>query len=72
MMDYPLTVGMMMERAEKFFPKKEVISQTHDRLHRLTYKEIGRRTRRLMSVLDQAGVKKGERIGTLAWNTHRH
>lgn len=72
MMNYALSVGAMMEHAEKFFPKKEVISQTHDKLHRLTYKEIGKRTRRLMSALNKLGVKKGERVGTLAWNTHRH
>lgn len=72
MMDYPLTIGMMMERAETFFPKKEVISQTHDRLHRLTYKEIGKRTRKLMSALHHLGIKQEDRIGTLAWNTHRH
>src|SRR5699024_12444152 len=41
-------------------------------LHRLTYKQIGRRTRQLMSVLEKAGVQAGERVGTLAWNTHRH
>lgn len=62
----------MMEHAEKFFPKKEVISQTHDKIHRLTYKEIGKRTRRLMSALKKLGIEKGERVGTLAWNTHRH
>src|SRR5699024_12861702 len=71
-MDYPLTIGAMMERAEKFFPKKEVISQTHDQLHRLTYKQIDRRTRQLMTVLEKAGGQAGERVGTLAWNTHRH
>src|SRR5699024_11788738 len=72
MMENPLTIGAMMEHAEQFFPKKEVISQTHDKLHRLTYKEIGNRTRRLMSALQKLGVEKGERVGTLAWNTHRH
>lgn len=72
MMDYALTIGAMMEHAERFFPKKEVISQTHDKLHRLTYAEIGKRTRRLMSALDKLGIEKGDRVGTLAWNTHRH
>src|SRR5699024_2667734 len=67
-----LTVGAMMERAEKFFPKKEVISKTHDHLHRLNYLQIGKRTRRLMSVLHELGVQKGDRVGTLAWNHHRH
>src|SRR5699024_9331782 len=72
MMDYSLTIGMMMERAEKFFPKKEIISQTHDTLHRLTYKEIGKRTRKLMSALHKLGVQQEDRVGTLAWNTHHH
>lgn len=72
MMNHALTVGSMMEHAEKFFPKKEVISQTHDKLHRLTYKEIGQRTRRLMSALNKLGIQKGDKVGTLAWNTHRH
>lgn len=71
-MNHALTVGAMMEHAETFFPKKEVISQTHDKIHRLTYKEIGKRTRCLMSALDRLGIKKGDRVGTLAWNTHRH
>lgn len=71
-MNHPLTVGAMMEHAESFFPKKEVISQTHDTIHRLTYKEIGKRTRRLMSALNKLGVLKGDKVGTLAWNTHRH
>ncbi|RKQ33436.1 long-chain fatty acid--CoA ligase [Oceanobacillus halophilus] len=72
MMNVPLTIGSMLEHAEKFFPKKQVISQTHDRLHYLTYKEIGERTRKLMSILDKLGTKKGDKIGTLAWNHHRH
>ena len=72
MMHIPLTVGSMLEHAEKFFAKKQVISQTHDKLHYLTYADIGRRTRRLMSALSKLGAEKGDRIGTLAWNHHRH
>lgn len=72
MMNNPLTIGAMMEHAEQFFPKKEVISRTHDQMHRLTYQEIGKRTRQLMSSLEKLGVEQGDRIGTLAWNTHRH
>jgi fatty-acyl-CoA synthase len=72
MMQVPLSVGSLMEHAESFFPKKEVISQTHDKLHRLNYGEIGQRTRRLMSILNELGIQKGDRVGTLAWNHHRH
>lgn len=46
MMQVSLSVGSLLEHAENFFPKKQVISQTHDKLHRLNYSEIGQRTRR--------------------------
>ncbi|MGE8203449.1 long-chain fatty acid--CoA ligase [Heyndrickxia sp. NPDC080065] len=72
MMQVPLTVGSLLERAEKFFSKKEVVSRTLSGVYRFTYKEIGQRTRRLASSLEKLGVKKGDRVGTLAWNHHRH
>src|SRR5699024_2868267 len=72
MMDVSSTVGAMMERAEKFFPKKEVISKTHDHLHRLNYLQIGKRTRRMMSGLHELGVQRVDCVGTLAWKHHRH
>ncbi|KGX85309.1 long-chain fatty acid--CoA ligase [Pontibacillus litoralis] len=72
MMNTPLLLPMMMERAEKFFPKKEVISRTLDGIHRVNYKELGKRTRKLSHALKKLGVQEGERVGTLAWNHHRH
>src|SRR5690625_6987493 len=72
MMDTPLTINEMLERAENYFPKKEVISRTHNGVQRFTYEETGKRTRALESALEKLGVKKGDRVGTLAWNHHRH
>ncbi|SFB07808.1 MULTISPECIES: long-chain fatty acid--CoA ligase [unclassified Bacillus (in: firmicutes)] len=72
MMNVPLTVGSMIERAEKFFPKKEVVSRTLSGVQRLTYREIGTRTRRLASSLEKLGIKQGDKVGTFAWNHHRH
>ncbi|WP_084221690.1 long-chain fatty acid--CoA ligase [Mesobacillus subterraneus] len=72
MMNTPLTVGSLLERAEKFFPKKLVVSRTLSGIHRFTYKEIGERTRRLASALEKLGIEKGDRVGTFAWNHHRH
>ncbi|WP_184403518.1 long-chain fatty acid--CoA ligase [Geomicrobium halophilum] len=72
MMNTQLTVAPMLERAEKYFSKKEVVSRTFDQMHRLTYKEVGRRTRALSSALEKLGVRRGERVGTFAWNHHRH
>ncbi|MCI0765150.1 long-chain fatty acid--CoA ligase [Bacillus sp. TL12] len=72
MMNVPLTISSMIERAEKLFPKKEIVSRTHDTITTLTYKQLGERTRRLSSALKKLGIKEGERVGTLAWNHHRH
>src|SRR5690625_3392787 len=72
MMQTSLSIGSMLEHAEKYFSKKQVISQTHDKLHRFTYSDIGERTRRLMSALRALGINRGDRVGTLAWNHHRH
>lgn len=72
MMNGALTLPLMMEHAETFFPKKQVISRTAGGITRLTYREIGARTRRLSHALQRLGVQKGDRVGTLAWNHHRH
>lgn len=72
MMDYPLLISTLLERAEQIFPKKEVVSRTSAGIQRFTYKEIGKRTRRLASVLEKLGVERGDRVGTFAWNHHRH
>jgi fatty-acyl-CoA synthase len=72
MMNTPLTMTQMIERAEKYYPKKHVVSRTDGGIHRFTYREITERTRRLASGLEKLGMKKGDRIGTIAWNHHRH
>jgi fatty-acyl-CoA synthase len=72
MMNVPLTLKTMLERAEKYFPKKMIISRTESGITRLNYKEFGERTRRLASILERLGVSQGDRVGTLAWNHHRH
>ena len=66
MMQTPLTMTQMIERAEKYFPKKQVISRTSSGIHRITYKQIGERTRRLADSLKKLGIEKGDRVGTLS------
>ncbi|HET7615832.1 MAG TPA: AMP-binding protein, partial [Bacillales bacterium] len=72
MMNVPLTVVSLLERAETYFSKKQVISLTSEGKQRLSYREIGQRTRALASALEKLGVESGDRVGTLAWNDHRH
>lgn len=72
MMVTPLTMTQMIQRAERYFPKKQVVSRTESGIQRFTYKQIAERTRRLADALTKLGIQKGERVGTLAWNHHRH
>jgi fatty-acyl-CoA synthase len=70
--NYQLTLTHLLERAEKLFPNKEIVSRTSTGIFRYTYAEYGRRTRALASALQALGVQRGDRVGTFAWNQHRH
>lgn len=72
MMQTPLTMTQMIKRAERFFHKKQVVSRTASGIQRFTYKEIAERTKKLAESLKKLGVKRGDKVGTLAWNHHRH
>src|SRR5678815_3400710 len=72
MMDYPLTLQHFLERAGRLFPDKEIVTRTAVGTHRYRYRDYYGRTHRLAHVLRQMGVERGERAGTLCWNTHQH
>jgi len=73
MMDFPLTLTTILERAGKLFGKVEVVSRRPDRsLHRYTYVDFYGRARRLAKALQQAGLKRGDCVATLMWNHAAH
>jgi acyl-CoA synthetase (AMP-forming)/AMP-acid ligase II len=72
MMDYQLTLRPILERAYRLFPKKEIATKFGADMFRYTYADMYDRTVRLAKALERMGVKPGERVATLAWNTHRH
>jgi fatty-acyl-CoA synthase len=72
MMDYPLTLHHFLERAAKFYPRKPIVTRTPDGCERYTFADYCRRTHRLAHGLAQLGLKAGDRVGSLAWNTSRH
>ncbi len=70
---YQLNLKNMLERANLFFAKKEIISrETDGSLHRYTYGDYYRRVCRLANALKRLGIKRGDRVATFAWNTYRH
>jgi fatty-acyl-CoA synthase len=73
MMDMPLLISSLIVHADRHHGDAEIVTRTVEGpIHRYSYRDAHTRSRRLASALEKLGVKQGDRIGTLAWNTHRH
>ena len=73
MMDVPLSLNHLLDRAGELFERNEIVSRLPDKtLRRHTYGEYYRRTRKLAAALQTLGLKKGDRVATLCWNHHAH
>ncbi len=72
MMDYPLTLTHILERSGKLFGKKEISSQMPSGMHRYSYADFHRRAHSVARSLERLGVRPGDRVGTLCWNSFRH
>jgi acyl-CoA synthetase (AMP-forming)/AMP-acid ligase II len=72
-MNMPLAVSSLIDHAATFHADTEIVARSIEGdVHRTTYGETGSRTKRLAKALLRQGVAPGDRIGSLAWNTHRH
>jgi fatty-acyl-CoA synthase len=72
LMDYPLTLTHILDRARRLFPRKEIVTKTPAGLHRHTYADMYARTGRLANALDRLDISAGGRVATFAWNNYRH
>jgi fatty-acyl-CoA synthase len=72
MMDRPLLLRDIAERAERLFGDREIVSVTHGGVERSTYGKVVDRARRLASSLQRLGVAPGDRVATFGWNSRRH
>jgi fatty-acyl-CoA synthase len=72
MMDYPLLVRHIAERAETVFGEREIVSRTAEGIERSTYRDVVQRARRVASALRDMGIGPGDRVATFAWNSVRH
>jgi len=73
MMEGPLLIQTMLDHAARYHADTEIVSRTNEGpIHRYTYAEAERRSKRLAKALRRLGIKLGDRIGTLAWNGYRH
>ncbi len=68
-----LLISSLIGHAARHHPTTEVVSKTVEgAIHRYTYADAERRSRRLVRGLMALGIAAGDRVGTLAWNGHRH
>jgi acyl-CoA synthetase (AMP-forming)/AMP-acid ligase II len=73
MMDQPLLISSIIEFAARHYGKSEIVSRrVEGDLHRYTYRDCAARARRMAGMLEQLGVRIGERVATVAWNGYRH
>jgi len=73
MSERPLLISAILDHAATYHRDTEIVSRTVEgATHRYTYSEAERRSKRLARALLRLGIKPGDRIGTLAWNTFRH
>jgi fatty-acyl-CoA synthase len=73
MQPWPLTVDRILDHAARWHGEREIVTRSvAGPLVRTTYEKLHARARRLSSALLAAGIRQGDRVATLAWNTDRH
>jgi acyl-CoA synthetase (AMP-forming)/AMP-acid ligase II len=73
MQETPLLISSLIEYAGRYHGDTEIVSRLADgSIHTTTWSAIHTRAKQLARALLALGVKPGDRIGTLAWNTYRH
>src|SRR5437588_10612114 len=73
MSERPLLISGILQHAANFHADTEIVSRLVDgSIHRYTYADAERRSRQLAQALLKLGIRPGDRVGTLAWNTFRH
>jgi fatty-acyl-CoA synthase len=73
MMDFPLTLPTILERAGALFQRVEIVSRRPDKsIVRTCYGDFYRRARRLANALTKLGMRPGDRIASMMWNHAGH
>ncbi len=73
MQDRPLLIPSLLRHAAAVSPHHEIVSLAPGpSAQRLDFMTIEERSRALAQALVRFGIGEGDRVASLAWNTHRH
>src|SRR5947207_13358779 len=73
MQDWPLLCHRIIEHAAQFHGTQEVVTQSvQGPIHPTNYAQIQARALKVSQRLERDGIKLGDRVATIAWNTWRH
>ena len=73
MQDRPLLIQQLIDHAALNHGDTEIVSRTVEGpIHRYTYRDAHKRSKKVAEALLALGIAAGDRIGTLAWNGYRH
>ena len=73
MQEWPLLVWRLIDHAAQYHGAREIVSlRVEGDEHRTNWREVRARAKQAAQALAGLGVGTGDRVATLAWNTHRH
>ncbi|MBZ2188963.1 fatty acid--CoA ligase [Alcanivorax sp. JB21] len=67
--DQPLVIHSILEAGVRNAPEQEIVYADKKRM---SYREFGERIHRLASALNKAGVKPGDTVAVMDWDSHRY
>jgi len=73
MQSFALTLDKLLDHAAKWHPRAEVATgREGGRIDHIRYADLRQRSLRMSTLLAGFGVRVGDRVATLAWNTQAH
>ncbi len=72
MQDFPLTIEYILRRGERMFGQKVISTQLVHGQERISFAELGVRSRQVAGILHKLGISADGRVGSFGWNTANH
>jgi len=67
--DQPLLIKSLLAQSLRYNPDREIIYRN---LFRMNYHELNRRIRQLANTLSTMGIKSGDTVAVMDWDSHRY